>query len=62
VFKEEKDVEKTKGKESMEERKKQLATKQTNKQKNKLPPTSKGKKNEPVNQNVTFLLMTLQFL
>jgi len=51
VYKEEKDVEKTKGKESREERR--------NLQQNKLPVTSKGRKNEPLNQIVTFLLMAL---
>jgi len=51
VYKEEKDVEKTKGKESTEERR--------NLQQNKLPLTNKGRKNEPLNQIVTFLLMTL---
>ena len=51
VYKEENNVEKTKG----EERKKKLATKQ----KNKLPLTSKGRKNGPLNQTVSFLRMTL---
>jgi hypothetical protein len=58
VYKEEKDVEKTKGKESKDERKKEETYNKTN----KLPLTSKGRKNEPLSQIVAFLLMTLLFL
>lgn len=58
MYKEEKDVENMKGKESKEERKKEKTFNETN----KLLLTSKGRKYEPLSQIVVFLLMILLFL